>query len=738
MAEKKKSKKQHNKVLTAIMGVLCVCIVTCVVIFGYLIINVVTKTNGDLIIDLDDYRANQNQTSFIYAYDENGDTVELTRLHAEENRVWADLKDISPYVADAFIGLEDKRFNTHNGVDWIRVLGVVVKPQNIGQGGSTITQQLIKNITGEKDVTFVRKFNEILSALNLEKHYSKDDILEAYLNTVYLGNGCYGVQTAAESYFGKDVSELNLAEAACIACITKAPYGYNPIYNFDANQKRMKTCLSMMLKQGLITQSEYDEAINYKLILSNDENFELSAKVLARSKKANKESDDDNEIWSWYIDFLINELVDDFMDEYGMNKRQALNKIYYGGLKIYAAVDLDIQDKLESVYRNYVTFPDDEAQSAMTIMDYKGRVVAIVGGAGEKTENRSLVRASDSPRPPGSTIKPIATYAPLLDMRKITYSSKFLDSAFAYNGEMWPHNVDKTLGSGSKVTVQKAIQESYNTVPARLINETLTINTSIDYLVNHFMLGHVDDKSDRALGPLAIGSLTYGATTLEMAAAYATFGNGGKYYEPYAYYKVTNATGSETIFDNTDPGYTQAISPEAANIMNKLLQTVPTSYYGSAESVRRFPIFAKTGTTSNEKDRWFCAGTPIYVGAVWYGYDIPKTINASINPAGKLFFEVFDRIHRSITKNSENEDFKYDSNMVSKTYCTVTGNLAGSGCYSTATGWYDPENLPDTCGYCSGHRSSSTKQSSSTDEVSEVISNINEIIDVIIDENTNN
>ena len=247
--KKKKNKKQFSKPAIAFLGFLSVCALTAFVVVSYVLFHVISTVNGDLIVNLEEYKANQNQTSFIYAYDADGNEVELARLHGEEDRVWVDLDDMSPYMADAFVALEDTRFREHHGVDWIRTIGVLVVPDNFGQGGSTITQQLIKNLTNEKEVTTVRKFKEILTALNLEEHYNKDTIIEAYLNTLYLGSGCYGVKTASEKYFGKDVSELNAAECAVIASITQAPTKYNPLLNPDKNRERQLSCLKKMYEE---------------------------------------------------------------------------------------------------------------------------------------------------------------------------------------------------------------------------------------------------------------------------------------------------------------------------------------------------------------------------------------------------------------------------------------------------------------------------------------------------------
>ena len=733
----KKAKKKHGKASLVFFGILSTIALTAIVVVSYVLINIVMYVNGDLIVNLDEYKANQNQTSFIYAYDENGNTVEIARLHGEEDRVWVDLDDMSPYMAEAFIALEDTRFKEHHGVDWIRTIGVVVVSDNLGQGGSTITQQLIKNLTNKKDVTVVRKFYEILSALNLEKNYDKDTIIEAYLNTLYLGSGCYGVKTASEKYFGKDVSELNAAECAVIASITQAPTKYNPLLNPDKNRDRQLYCLKQMYEEhGFLTEEEYNEACAYELVFTNSENY-----VPKVDENAVKEEDEEI-INSFYVDYVRQCVQRDLMEEYGYSKQQASDKLLYGGLKIYAAVDLSVQETLENIYVNRKNFPElknddgELVQSAMTIMDYAGRVVAIVGEAGEKSGKLGLNRAANSYRQPGSTIKPLATYAPAIEMNIYNYSSKVLDSAIFVNGQRWPHNVDQSYGSGNNVSIEYAIQKSLNTVPARIINYDVGIDNSFNFLRDRFHLSKLDETEDRTLAPLATGALTYGTTTVEMAAAYATFGNGGKYYEPYSYYKVTNSQGTQVLLSNEEPRYEQAISEETSDIMCELLQTVDTSYYGTASNVRKFQIMAKTGTTTSDKDRWFCAGTPYYVAAVWVGFDQPESLGVSVNPGGKIFMTVFDEIHKGL----EAKEFPKSDKVVEKTYCRVSGKLAGSNCTSTGKGWYKISNLPAKCTSCTYQESEETTKisdgilSNAGDTVDEIVNNLGEVIDEIIGE----
>lgn len=733
-SKKKKKLKNLSKKAYILWGIIATCVLTVLVVITTVFVSAVVYIKGDLVVNLDEYKENQNQTSFVYAYDDDGNTVELARLHGEEDRVWVDLDDMSPYLKEAFIAVEDKRFEKHNGVDWIRVVGVIVKPSSIGQGGSTITQQLIKNITNSREVTIVRKYREILMALNLEENYDKDAIIEAYLNTLYLGSGCYGVKTASEKYFGKDVSELDAAECACLAVITKKPTAYNPLLNPEKNKERRNNYALLEMYDegnGCLTEEEYEAALAEELVFTNSPDYVPSEK-LKDNKTANES---ENVINSFYVDYVIQCVRDDLMEKYGYSKQQATNQIYYGGLKIYAAVDLSVQETLEDVYVNRKSFPDmvskkdgTKVQSAMTIMDYQGRIVAMVGQAGAKTQNRGLNRAANSYRQPGSTIKPLATYAPAIEMNIYNYSSMVKDYAIAVNGQLWPHNVDKTLGSGNNVTIKYAIQKSLNTVPARIINYDIGIDNSFNFLRDNFHLSNLDEKEDRTLSPLATGALTNGTTTVEMAAAYATFGNGGLYYKPYSYYKVTNSRGNEILLSNENPQGQRAISEETSDIVCELLQTVDTSYYGTASTVRKFQIMAKTGTTSSDKDRWFCAGTPYYVAAVWVGFDSPETLNASVNPGGKIFFRVFDEIHEGL----EPKTFPKSKGTVQKSFCTATGKLAGANCTSTQKGWYKISSLPSVCTSCTA--SVSTIIESASNAVSDIANGLSDMLDEIIGE----
>ncbi len=695
-----KNHKKINKSLLAVLAVLFTGFLTCVIIGSYVLFDVIRTVNGDRLIDLEFYKQNQDQTTIIYANDAENNPVELARLHGAQNRVWVSKDNMSEWMGKAFVSLEDKRFEKHDGVDWVRTILGVAKSK-FKQGGSTITQQLIKNLTGENGRTVNRKYNEILSAMNLEKYYDKDVILEAYLNTVYLSHGCYGVKTAAETYFGKDVSELNLAECASLAAITQSPGEYDPLWNPENNKVRQEYCLRSMLEQKVITQEQYDEAVAYELIFTNSE------KYVEKEDNSDKDTAVDNEIQSYYVDYVISSVIKD-LKAAGYSHYEATKMIYSGGLRIYSAVDTKVQDILEDVYVHRTNFPservssvEDQAQSAMTIMDYSGRVVAIVGGAGEKTENRSNNRAVSAARQPGSSIKPLSVYAPGIEENYITWSSKIKNYGITWKGKIWPTNYGGDPGSpNSFLTVQYALAISYNTVPAQLLM-MMGFKTSYSYLTEKFHISTLNpDIDSQAPSAMATGGTNGGITTLEMAAAYASFGNGGKYYKPYCYYKVTDSTGENVILQNNPEGE-QIISPESAYVMNELMRTVVTSSYGTGRNygVKGFTTYMKTGTTTDNFDKWCCAGTPYYVAAVWFGYDYNKEIKASGNPAGLIYKTVMDRVHKGLAVKSFEQ---YTDQVVQKAYCTSSGLLAGSGCTSKAMGWYKLSNLPGVCASCNG------------------------------------
>ena len=688
--EQKDKKSVRFKIFRALTGILLVIGVVAVVCISVMGIYAYSFIHGDPVFNLNEQKYSQSQTSFIYAYDKNNNEKELTRLHSDENRIWMNIEDMGEYLPKAFIAIEDKRFENHHGVDWIRTCGVIVKPKNLGQGGSTITQQLIKNLTDEKQVTIARKFNEILSALNLERHHDKNEILEAYMNTIYLSEGCYGVKTAAEVYFGKNVSDLNIAEAACIAGITQFPTRFDPLLHPEANKERQQDVLFAMKNEGFITQEQYDEAVAYELIFTNSENYKGS------QVSSDSNSSKSNVVDSWYIDYVIRTVIEDLQKQ-GYTQRKARALVYGGGLNIYTAVDLEVQEALEDVYENYKNINDHKAQSAMVIMNYEGRVLGLVGGTGKKNNALGFNRAVDAKRQPGSTFKPIAVYAPafeksLNDSKFDYYWSTLIKDAptetIKDNGKPWPTNEGKTY-SGNMVTVQKGIAKSLNTLSARTLLD-IGLDYSYNFLTEKFHLSSLDPDYDCLPAPLATGGLTNGVSVLEMTAAYATFGNGGQYYYPYCYYKVTDSQGNTILEANPEVTKEQALTESTAWLMNKLLQTVMNSGTGTTFKISGVDCIGKTGTTTGSVDRYFVGGTPEYISAVWFGYDIQKEIKQSPSPAGILWRTVLRQIYD--TKGINQKSFPEYDGITRRAYDPSNGLLANyaSGNY----GWYDKNNLP--------------------------------------------
>ncbi len=700
-----------------IVGVVAVVCISVMSIYAYSVVH------GDAVFDLNEQKYAQSQTSFIYGYDKNNKEVELTRLHGDENRIWVNLEDMSEYLPKAFVSIEDKRFEKHNGVDWIRTAGVIVKPQNLGkQGGSTITQQLIKNLTDEKQVTVARKFNEILSALNLERYFEKDDILEAYLNTIYLSEGCYGVKTAAEEYFGKDVKDLNIAECACIAGITQFPTKYDPLINTEENKTRQKQVLGAMLEEGAITQEQYDEAINYKLIFTNSKEYKGS------QVSSNVDGSKTNVIDSWYIDYVIRTVIDDLIEN-GYTKRKAQALVYGGGLKIYTAIDFDVQDALETVYENRKGVYEENSQSAMVVMDYKGRVLGIVGGLGKKDNVMGFNRAVDAKRQPGSAFKPLAVYAPALekslkDPNFDFYWSTLIKDAptedIKVDGKPWPTNEGGGYSS-KKLTIQSGIARSLNTISARTLLQ-VGLDYSYNFLTEKFHISSMIDQ-DCAPAPLATGALTNGASVLDITAAYQAFGNGGKYYYPYCYYKVTDFQGNTILESTPDTTNEQALSESTAWIMNKLLQTVMTSGTGTTYKISGVQCIGKTGTTTGSVDRYFVGGTPEYIAAVWYGFDQQKEVRQTPNPSGILWKNVMNEIYSS--KGINKKEFPDYDGITRRAYDSSNGLLAN---YSSGNyGWYDKNNLPSYSKSTGTTKESTTsdKNSQETSKVTSVASSTN-------------
>ncbi len=708
-ARKKKVKRKQGKqkILKAILTVVLVGLITFSIVVGSFLFYAFTMVDGTMDVDLNNLELNFTTTIFVKDK-ETGKWKEYQRLHGEFNRIWvhydenaAKDKDDTTYegipqrLADAFVAIEDKRFYTHFGVDWKRTVGSLINEfipiYSSRQGGSTITQQLVKNLTDDKEQKASRKVREIMRARYLETYYTKDTILECYLNTIHLGHGLYGVEVAANYYFGKSVDELSLLECASLASIAKSS-AYAPDEKDEdgtigrANKTRREAVLKLMLEEKYITQKEYDEAMKEEL------------KLVASREQLNE-----TEINNYFVDALIVQVTNDLADKYGWDEAHAAEKFYSGGYQIRATLDPDIQETIESVFENVEKYNiegknGEQLQGSFTIMDYNGRVLGLVGGIGEKTANlghSGFNRATDALRQPGSTMKPIAAYAPAIDDGIINYSSILNDTATVYNAglpnEWIPNNWYNTY-AGS-VTTQFAIERSINTIPVYLINK-LGKQRCYDFVTQRMGITTLT-KADMDLSPLGMGGTNGGITTIQSAAAYAVFGNGGKYYEPTLYYDVYDQHGN-VVLSNNDIQPTVAISDDTATVMNKMLQTVIYGSRGTGRDAKNFipnmKIFAKTGTSNLANDLWFVGGSPYYVASCWCGYDQPQEVTDS-TIARTMWGAVMSEIHKDL----EAKDFRISNYASERFYCPETGLLATDTCPSRAKGWYTKQGTPEKC-----------------------------------------
>ncbi|MCH5304287.1 MAG: transglycosylase domain-containing protein, partial [Ruminococcus sp.] len=499
-----------------------------------------------------------NQTSFIYVKNSKGKFKPYKSLYSSENRVWVNFNDIPEYMKEAQIAIEDKRFTEHHGVDWTRTIGAVLNLSS-GQasyGGSTLTQQLIKNISDDNDVSLNRKLREIVRALKLETEYTKDEILEAYLNVVNYGSNCQGVQAAANLYFGKDIQECSLAQCAAIAGITQNPSKYNPLYHPDDNKNRRETVLSEMYDQEKITEQEYSDAMK-----------ESADMKFVGFKKSNRKNIG-GKVQNWYMDELQRDLQADLATYYNISEKAASDIIFTEGLKIYSAMDKDTQSYLEKAARNINTTYDDGLQCAATMIDMNGAIIATTGSSQEKTKNLVFDRATQSVLQPGSSIKPVVVYPYAIEKGKLTYSSvvkdKPLEKYQVIDGHYKAGPNNWYRGYKGNMLLPDAIEWSANATAAQVMN-TISPEAAYNQVVTLQGFTHLDEQDKDNTGGLSIGGLTGGVTVREMAATFTYMGNGGKYFKPYTYYYVTDAD-DNIIIDNRDTIPKESYSPDTAYI----------------------------------------------------------------------------------------------------------------------------------------------------------------------------
>lgn len=700
-----------------IIGTLLLVFVVTLTIFSGIFMAYINSTmRGKVEVYLDEFET--KVSTELYSQDpDTGEWVMYQTLYLNsENRIWTDLEDIPKYLQEAAIAIEDKRFEKHHGVDWkgtTRAIVYTLFGKNV-QGGSTITQQLVKNVTGDNEVTVKRKITEIYRALELEKRYEKDEILEAYLNEVFFGQSCYGVVTASRMYFNKDVSDLTLAECASLMGITNNPSMYDPTlssWTRENNRERQLTILGAMLEQGKISQEEYDEAKAEDIVFSNG--FTISGKYVGSDGtvtdlEPEEPSTDDTESpadeeeptikgrYSWFTEAMIGDVADALVEKYGITDKvrdngttytayeQAWDMVHGKGYKIYTTQNPKYQKIAEDVCYNLDNIPytssytnsageqvEDQLQIALTIVDpTNGYVVAMIGGAGEKQADRVWNWAVNA-RQCGSAIKPVSTYAPALDDGTINGASVIDDYPMLLNGDVWPRNANWRYQG--LTALHTAIAQSLNTCAVRT-NLAYGVDRSYEFLVNKLGFENLTYTDSQQVGNMALGGFEKGVTTEEMAAAYAAFVNEGVYTKPRTFVRVEDANGN-VILEN-EAQSTVAMKNTTAAIINHLLQEAALNGTGYEAQFSGMHIAGKTGSTNSNKDRYFVGYTPYYSCAVWAGYEHNQRIVASGNPCSAIFRKVMSAIHEELP----DKDFFSCAGLTSVAVCADSGMLASDNC----------------------------------------------------------
>ncbi len=683
-------------VFNFILALLLILLITGCIVFSAITIYVMKVVDGETLIDIT--TLDLSYSSFIYAKNTEGKYRQIEQLKNSENREWVEIDQVPQHVLDAVVYTEDKRFYDHEGVDWKRTIAsfanLFVNVYDIRAGGSTITQQLIKNINGDFFERSIEvKINEIVAAMNLERNFTKRQILSAYINYINFGNNIHGIQSASKYYYNKDVSKITVAEAAALAAAIQAPESINIKKDPKANAERRTYTLQAMLDSGAISQKEYDKA--------------MKEKIVVYSKQTTQEGDlTQRQFQSYFVDALIEDVITDLMDAYAYSYEYAKQQLYNGGFKIYSTLDQKVQGRLDWYYadisRLYGYNPGYDHQSAMVIMDHDGNIKALVGGIGAKTGDRVFSRATQSTRSPGSTIKPLSIYAPAFE-QDIIYWSYIMDDAPVINltnasaGPNWPNNYNKQFQG--PMTIIDAIRVSKNTIPVRL-SKQMTPRFSVDFLQNKLGIstlvttGHTNDIN---LAPMSIASLSKGFKLHELTAAYQIFGNGGYYNKPTTYTKVVNTAGKVILQKNKNPK--QVISTETSYVMNKALWQVVNTMGASgveAKLANGMPTVGKTGTSDDRNDLSFVGLSPYYVAGIWYGYDKQKPLP---NDASQI--RAWAKIMNDVHKGLPVIDFDIpDDNVTQASYCTYSGKLANGRCPSTKIGYYKNSFIPD---YCTNH-----------------------------------
>lgn len=719
--------------ITTILSLFLICVITGTIVVTALTVYVMDFKDEVSAVTIEDMELQYN--TYVYAKDKKGEEICLYEVNNSSERVPVKIEDIPQHVRDAFVYAEDGRFYVHDGVDYKRTfysfVNMFLHIYDTNIGGSTITQQLVKNITGDDVQSPSRKIREIFRAMELEKNYSKDEILESYLNYIGFGGATNGVQGASLKYFGKDVSELSVAEAACLAAIPKSPEYLNPFaeeqdeetgewvnVGEEANKSRQYYVLEQMYENGAITYDEYQAAASEKLVFTNSDEY-----------KELHPDDDDNPYLSaastsWIVDTAIYEVASYLEGLYNISSNEAIERINSGGYRIYTTVDMDMQDYVEEKYKDLNNLMDSTSvayygdangdgqyavdeieypESSFIAMDYDGSIRAVVGSVGEKQSSLCWNYATMEPRQPGSTIKPLAAYGLGLENDVIHWGTMIDDSPLTKIGdEEWPINYGTDNYSGNysheKVFASDALAKSLNTVSARICN-TLTPQSVFDFASKKMGLkldaASPDGLTDNAISPMSVGALTYGVTLKNLVNGYIPYGNGGTYYNAHIVSKVVQGTDEVVYEDDGSPR--RAVSEETAFVMNQMLQNVVNNGTGSPASLENKHVAGKTGTSEEWTDLTFVGLTEDFVSGVWIGYPGRHSLPSDLRSA-QVWHNIIGEYANELDTDASYP--KCDS-VITGNVCKRTGKIAGANCPTAGVGYWKSTNAPvcEGCGY---------------------------------------
>ena len=740
---------------TLAIMLLIVVVAVCVILVG-LAMYISQFADTDFDISLED--AELNTSSFIYAYDKDGSEVMIKQLSSDKNRVLIDIEELPAHVLYAFIAREDARFLEHDGVDWKRTVAVTFRMFAAGgtDGGSTITMQLVRDITGDKEITIGRKLREIFRALAMEEKYTKSDIMESYLNRIGFGGTSYGIYSASLRYFGKSPSDLTIAEAAILAGIVKSPSAINPYADLTKCREQQLNVLDAMYAQGYITTQEYDEAVAEKVRFArpvygddfgyideryneyygiqdeNDDNDDLYYENVSWEELGKMEDTYTPYKWNgdytvtqnWYVDAAIEQIVEDMAELRGIEYEEARDLFYHGGYTAYLNMDIEMQNMIEEKFKDpYLclsSYDENETdsknliQGSFVVMNYSGAVLALVGGLGEKEGDGCFNRATQDPQMIGSTIKPLAVYSTAVESNTITYST-FLKNISGKvpveamgagdhtglsgydptdNTYRWPHNFGEEgyYGDGLYWPAWYAVQKSLNTIAVNVLSR-IGLQSAYDQLKRlHFEL---DPVNDMAYSPLGQGTITNGVVLTDLAAAYAMIGNGGLYYEPSLYSKVVDSDGRIVLSQNVVGE--RVISSDTAWIVNRMMRKVVLDQYGTGRhaDLGDIEVIGKTGTANDLSTYSFVGLTPSYIACYRISRDNHKEIP---QPGGwRTIATVWHDVMVDVVAGEPAQSFVPDPSTIQLKYCAETGLIATADCPSTEIGYYRKDNIPQVC-----------------------------------------